>query len=60
MKYSLSHKIYFLAIIVNLPLLVHPQESLKTTYSLFQKKPSSERGENAKVVIANIAQMPII
>jgi len=55
MKYTISNTFFLL--IITCPSFIQTKKPIKPCYTFTQKKPSSERAENAKFVLANIAQM---
>jgi hypothetical protein len=55
MKYTISNTFFLL--IITCPSFIQTKKPIKPWYTFTQKKPSSERAENAKFVLANIAQM---
>jgi|GEM_PF-4808179 len=57
MKHCLQYVIYVLMTSPSCYLLSDTKASSPLIPSIFSKKPSSERKENAKIVLANLAQM---
>ena len=57
MKYYVYHSVYIVLIFCSSLLSNAPETSPLLIPSIFSKRPSSERKENAKIVLANLAQM---